>query len=181
MRQKRMDALFDVVSGDFHATRELDPGPIPLISCGDVDNGLVGYFDIPADKTYRNCVTVAYNGQPLTSKFHPYVFGAKDDVAVLLPRQEMPDTTLTYVAAMLNVMMWRYSYGRKCFREKLRNVRLPIPMRERGVGEQIDHDSVARLFPSALRRVLADRKDSGPRSFARLMERIRSAMVGTAR
>ncbi len=125
----RLDDLFEVESGDFHATHELDPGEIPLISCGAVEEGVVGYFDIPQEQRYRNCITVAYNGSwPMLSKFHPYDFGAKDDVAVLVPREQMREPALLYVAAVLNLKTWRYSYYRKTFRARVRDTTIPIPM-----------------------------------------------------
>ena len=117
LRQRRLEDLFEVKSGDYHSMNELDAGNTPLISCGDTSNGLIGYFEIPDEFIYERALTVAYNGSwPLMTKFHPYRFAAKDDVAVLLPLQPMNDATLLYVAAMLNRMIWRYSYGRKCFR-----------------------------------------------------------------
>jgi hypothetical protein len=127
---------------------ELDPGRVPLISCGETDNGLVGYFDIGAEFIYQRALTVAYNGQPLTTKFHPYKFAAKDDVAVLLPRHKMQDATLLYMAAMLNRMIWRYSYGRKCFREKLRQVNILVPLKDGNLDEQL----IAQLSPPNLRQ-----------------------------
>lgn len=146
---KRIKDLFKVKSGDFHAAqKELDPGLIPLISCGDTDNGLVDYFNIPLEKTYQRCLTVAYNGLPLTTKYHPYRFGAKDDVAVLIPCKPLKDTTLFYIAALLNRRTWRYSYGRKCFREKLRNVRINVPVTNSDSEEEvIDEDYITNLYP----------------------------------
>ena len=44
-RSFTLDKLFKVKSGDYHATKELDPGDIPLISCGVMEQGLVGFFD----------------------------------------------------------------------------------------------------------------------------------------
>lgn len=127
-RAMRIGHLFEVRSGDFHAThRELGPGSIPLISCGDVNHGLVGFFDIPADMQYSGAVTVAYNGQPLTAKFRPYAFGAKDDVGILIPRSPMNSRALVYVATMLNAKRWRYSYGRKCFKTKMESVEVEVP------------------------------------------------------
>ncbi len=145
--KKAVGELFSLQSGNFHATKELDAGNIPLISCGDSDNGLVGYFDIPSQKRHKNCITVAYNGQPLLAKFHPYEFGAKDDVAILTPLAPMPNRVLFYVATLLNNMTWRYSYGRKCFREKLRNVQIPVPISGSGTGGHIDEGQIAKLFP----------------------------------
>ena len=80
-RSVALSELFDVRSGDFHAFTELDSGNIPLVSCGETNNGVIGRFDIPDDKIYGRCLTVAYNGSwPLLTKYHPYRFGAKDDV-----------------------------------------------------------------------------------------------------
>lgn len=134
-------------SGDFHSISELDSGATALISCGDTNNGVVGYFDIPEELTFRRALTVAYNGSwPLMTKFHPYTFGAKDDVAVLTPRSPLRDTTLLYVAALLNGNVWRYSYGRKCFREKLRNVTVFVPTE----NNLIDENAVANFCPPHL-------------------------------
>ncbi len=149
LEAKKIDDLFIVRSGDFHATKELDPGTVPLISCGDTENGLVGHFDIPKEKRYRHCITVAYNGQPLLAKFHPYEFGAKDDIAVLKPRHTMLDTTLLYIAVQLNAAKWRYSYGRKCFRKKLLEVPIQIPVKKWSTNNksEIDQENIAVQFP----------------------------------
>ena len=142
-----LSSLFTIHSGDFHATAELGDGDIPLISCGDTDNGLVGYFDIPPEKRHKNCITVAYNGSPLLSKFHPYEFGAKDDVAVLTPLSPMQPNTLFYIAAVLNNMTWRYNYGRKCFKAKLQSVQVLIPIDD---DEKISEGEIKKMFPYQL-------------------------------
>ena len=148
----KVGALFHVESGDFHAyAAELEPGGVPLVSCGNTDNGVVGYFDIPESKRYERALTVAYNGSwPIMTKFHPYEFGAKDDVAVLRPKLPMSTLALLYAAALLNKMIWRYSYGRKCFREKLSDVDLSFPVVKTDAGLQVDEAKIARVCPSGL-------------------------------
>lgn len=144
-REFSIENLFTVKSGDFHATKELDNGNIPLISCGNFSNGLVGYFDIPENKTYSHTITVAYNGLPLTAKYHPYIFGAKDDVAVLLPKAKVQEKTLLYIASLFNNQSWRYSYGRKCFKRKLTKFSFDLPTTPSGT---IDEQHISSLFPS---------------------------------
>jgi type I restriction enzyme M protein len=152
----KISILFDVRSGDFHALKELEAGIIPLVSCGDTDNGVIGYYDIPAAKQYKNTITVAYNGSwPIMSKFHPYAFGAKDDVAVLVPYYEMSNLALLYTAALFNRMTWRYSYGRKCFREKLQEVELPIPILSRDKKPKVDEGAIRKAFPKGV-QVIAE-------------------------
>ena len=53
---------------------------------------------------------------------------------------------LFYMAATLDVQKWRYSYGRKSFREKLRQVSILVPMKSGVVNE----DLIADLCPSNL-------------------------------
>jgi type I restriction enzyme M protein len=146
--------LFEVHSGDFHAVKELDAGKFPLVSCGDTNNGVMGYYDIPPEFLYRDTVTVAYNGSwPLMAKFHPYEFGAKDDVAVLKPLQDQDEAFCVYVAALLNRMTWRYSYGRKCFKQKLESVEIPLPVT---LEEVVDLEMIHQIYREALEGVLGD-------------------------
>jgi hypothetical protein len=153
LKQIVLSDLFDVVSGDYHAFKELESGTVPLVSCGDTDNGVVGYYNIPEDRQYARALTVAYNGSwPIMSKFHPYKFGAKDDVAVLKPRYAMGELSLLYIAALLNRMTWRYSYGRKCFKEKLEQVELPIPVTNGDA--RIDEAKLRQLFPTGMQGLI---------------------------
>jgi len=160
--RKRITDLFIVKSGDYHATKELDDGDIPLISCGNVGHGLIGYFYVPEEHRYRGCLTVAYNGSwPLLAKFHPYEFGAKDDVAVLIPKEPMRNTTLLYVAAELNLMTWRYSYYRHCYRGKVRNITLVFPGRDVDGDYQIDEDAIEALCNVDAERLAPRRGEGG--------------------
>ena len=133
--------LFHVQSGNIHAAeKELAPGAIPLVSCGDVNHGLVGYFDIPDKQQFQDALTVAYNGSlPLTVKYRPYRFGAKDDIGVLNPKEPMNSSMLLYVAAILNARRWRYSYGRKCFKRKLEAVEMQLPEDTNSVEQLLEH------------------------------------------
>lgn len=121
--------LFNITSGDFHSTEELKAGNVPLVSCGDQDNGIIGFYAAPPDKIYRDTLTVAYNGDwPLMAKFHPYDFAAKDDVAVLHPRAPMSLATLLFVQLLLNRETWRHSYGRKLYKARLEKFEIGVPV-----------------------------------------------------
>lgn len=134
--------LFVLKSGDYHKATDLPNGSYPLISCGDKDNGLVRYCKAPSHHIYENCLTVAYNGSPMTTKYHPYKFVAKDDVAVLVPRQPLRSTTVLFIQIMLLRETWRYSYGRKCFRAKLMRVAINLPV----MGGDLDEDSMEEVL-----------------------------------
>ena len=134
--------LFDIKSGDYHALHELAPGSVPLVSCGDINHGFIDRFDIPQETRYSNVITVAYNGATLTAKYRPYEFGAKDDVGILLPRQKTEELSLVYVVALINSLRWRYSYGRKCFKGKLGDLLIDVPVHTNGAAVRIDNNGI---------------------------------------
>lgn len=130
-----LGSIYDLVPGDFHSTSELKPGTIPLVSCGDLDNGIIGRVAAPKDRLYEHKLTIALNGRPLTTKYHPYQFVTKDDVAVCLPRTPLQLTSELFIQAMLNRERWRYSYYRKCYIEKLHRFRLNLPVKNGAIDE----------------------------------------------
>ncbi len=133
-----VEDLFHLKAGDFHSLlSELDAGTVPVVSCGDTNNGIVGAFDVPTFALYRDAMTIAFNGRPLTTKLHPYPFGAKDDVAVAIPRVPTSAAALVYIQAALNAERWRFSYYRKCFMGKLKRLRITLPVTAAGA---LDHD-----------------------------------------
>ncbi|MBI2652593.1 restriction endonuclease subunit S [Candidatus Woesearchaeota archaeon] len=128
--------LFDIVTGDYHSINDLKEGKIPLISCSEFDNGISGFYNIPLDKTYKNMITVTYDGRPLTAKFHDYHFAAYDNVGILLPKKKYRKETLLFVALLLNIERWRYSYGRKCYNQKIKKLKLKLPVKENNLNEE---------------------------------------------
>lgn len=117
-----------VKTGEFHASSKLEAGTVPLISCASEDNGVEGYFKIDDKDTYQNCVTIASDGQPLTAFYHPYRFGAKDNVLVCIPKKEIKISTIYYAVAAINSLKWRFSYGRKCYENKVKKIKVPFPV-----------------------------------------------------
>lgn len=128
--------LFEVNTGDFHSINDLDGGNVPLISCSDGDNGIRGFYDIPEYKTYINKITIAYDGQPLTAKYHPYKFAAYDNVGVLIPKNDLPIETIIYIVSYLNKLRWRYSYGRKCYKDKVLKIEIKVPSSDNEIAYQ---------------------------------------------
>jgi hypothetical protein len=131
-----LESIYELEPGDYHSVERLESGSVPLISCGDTDNGIIGFYDIPLKKTYEGRLTVAFNGSPLTAKYHPYTFAAKDDVAVCSPRKELKLTTQLLIQLILNRERWRYSYYRKCFMDKLRRFRILLPAKSGAIDEE---------------------------------------------
>lgn len=142
-RRFPLDEIFDLKGGGYHALNELQPGSIPVVSCGDENNGIAGYFE--AHKMHQNRLTIALNGSPLTTKYHPYIFAAKDDVAVCIPRKPIRLTTQLFVQVMANSERWRYSYYRKCYLGKLKRFKVVLP----AVNGEPDEDMMGRMITTS--------------------------------
>lgn len=136
--------LYEIQSGDFHNLSDLEPGSVPVVSCGHADNGVSGYYDVK-EPVYRNRMTIAFNGNTLTAKFHPYEFATKDDVAICNPKRNLRITTELFIQMMINRERWRYSYYRKCFADKLRRFEVSLPAR----GGELDEDTMEAVVKTA--------------------------------
>jgi hypothetical protein len=147
-RQFLLDDLFELQPGNYHNASELPDGDIPLISCGDNDNGITAFVSVPEEHIFRSKLTIAFNGMnTLTTKFHPYRFAAKDDVAICFPRNDsIRASTLFFIQFMMAREKWRYNYYRKCFMEKLKLQTVALPAKK---GGDVDEDTMEALVKSS--------------------------------
>lgn len=132
-----------IQTGEFHVSGEMDDGKIPLISTSAVNNGVEKYVDVPIEQTNLNAITISSDGTPLTSYYHYYNFVAKDNVMVCFPKENYRFTTLLYITTQLNRLKWRFSYGRKCYLNKIDKIRIYIPINRAG---EIDEDYIEYLI-----------------------------------
>jgi hypothetical protein len=141
-RDVPLGVLFDLRPGDYHVVGHLPKGDIPMVSCGDLNNGICGHFAVTSE-LHDHQMTIAFNGSTLSAKYHPYKFAAKDDVAVCTPKMQLRLTTLLFIQVMLQREKWRFSYYRKCFKEKLERVTVQLPVTE--AENEIDEDLIASI------------------------------------
>lgn len=132
-------------TGDYHVSGELDAGTVPLISCSAENNGFEGKYDIPITNTIKNAITIASDGQPLASYYHYYPFATKDNVIIGIPNRSYRFTTLLFFAAQLNEIRWRFSYGRKCYLNKIHKIKIFLPFRD----DKIDEDYIEYFFKTS--------------------------------
>ena len=135
--------LFEEPStGAYHKSKALDEGKIPLISCTTLNNGAEGYFEIPAENIYKDAITIASDGSPLTSFYHYYPFTAKDNVIIALPKEDYKFTTKLFFTTQLNRLKWRFSYGRKCYQNKVHKIKIFLPFN----NNKLDENYIEYLF-----------------------------------
>ena len=137
-----------IETGEFHVSGEMDDGKIPLISTSAVNNGVEKYVDVSSEKTVVHAITIASDGTPLTSYYHYYKFVAKDNVMVCLPRYQYRFTTLLYITTQLNRLRWRFSYGRKCYLNKVDKIKIYLPVTKSGTIDEGYIEYLAKSLPS---------------------------------
>ena len=136
--------IITIKSGDYHNASVLDVGNIPLVSCGEVNNGVMKHVNVAQEDTHMNTITIAYNRKPLATMYHPYKFTTKDDVAIGLIKPQIKQTTLIYLKYIINRQQWRYSYGRKCFKEKIQNLQVYFPVDDKGDIDEIEIEKIVK-------------------------------------
>jgi len=134
-----LNSIYELVAGDYHSAANLPSGDIPLVSCGDANDGIMAFVTVPENRIYDHKLTIAFNGMnTLTTKYHPYRFAAKDDVALCTPRTPLRLSTEVFIQMMMNRERWRYSYYRKCYMDKLKRFAVPLPAKD----GKIDEDTI---------------------------------------
>lgn len=135
-----------IFKGSIHALNVEDPGFVPVISSSTDHNGILGFYDLgPKYPRFQNVVTVAANGTPLTSFYHPYEIVPKDDVFVCKIPGSFPLGSAFYVITALNAVTWRFSYYRKAYLNKLGKISIYMPVTASG---EIDHAWLAGVAES---------------------------------
>jgi hypothetical protein len=95
-----------------------------VVSASEQDNGVCGYTTEGAAAPALG-LTVAKNGRPGVARVQTLPHVVTGDVAALTPRT--PDWTvpeLCVLAALIEVQVWRFSYGRKASEKRLLALRL---------------------------------------------------------
>lgn len=139
------DVFSETNTGSIHVSGDLDPGQTPLISCKTTENGTEGLFEIEGAAS-ENCITIASDGSwPMSSFYHPYLFHAKYNVIICKPKDDVSIKTILFVTAQLNSQIWRFSYGRKCYLNKLNKIQIALPVKPDG---SIDDSTIASIVDS---------------------------------
>ena len=122
---------FTVDLGGRDEIEDLEEGNWPFVSTSESMNG-VKAWKLPR-RVYRPlAITVATDGSTCSSFVQEFPFYAFYKVAILRPRNDIPDDALYFVAYLLQRERWRYVYARKF--GKSEDIRYPVnwpgPLRE---------------------------------------------------
>ena len=127
-----MSEIFNFNRGHFHSIKDLTPGPYPTISRISEDNGFVGFYDKPNERTrVLPPSTITVSTVTGDSFVQPVPFIATDNVVLCTPKPQYRSLRLSalfFIAQMINQVKWRYSYGRQCYMTKFANTEIFLPI-----------------------------------------------------
>jgi hypothetical protein len=126
---KCLKELFDVAKGAGCYFEKCKSGKTPLISASEMDNGVIGFVDLPA--TFKApCITIERIGGKAHVQTMDFVT-VPDDIFVLVPKRDFSIEELFLVAAVLNFNRWRFSYSHKVTRPRLKRISFEVDSKKR--------------------------------------------------
>ena len=141
-----IDALFEVKKGKRVTKANMRPGSTRFIGASDRNNGVTGTCDLepifPA-----HTISVPYDGSIGYAFYQDQPFYALDSVQVLVPREDVSKFSLLFVAAMIRLEKWRYSYGYKWHLKRMRSSSLRLPILDNGTPDWDLMDQFMRGLP----------------------------------
>lgn len=134
--------LFYISRGDFHALDKLDEGKIPTVSRITLNNGIVGYFELPNEaKLYKKgTITISTSSGDAFVQLHDFI--ATDNVLICKPKKDFKITTLFFIQLALNKFKWRFSYGRQCYKRIFSKTVISLPTNK---NKEIDEDFMEKI------------------------------------
>ena len=132
----KLSRMFKIVRGRGAYRNALSSGNTPLVSATSSDTGILDYVDIRPTFKAPAITVERVSGRAFVQLRDFATVPA--DVSVLIPKDpKIPLSLLFIVAHMINSEQWRYSYGRKLTKGRLKKMLIPIPINQEG---KIDYE-----------------------------------------
>jgi len=131
----KFSALFDIRKGKRLTKADMLPGNVPFIGATDSNNGLTAFIGQPAIHE-AGTITVNYNGNGVAEAYYqPVPFWATDDINVLYPRFDLSPARALFIATVIRMEKYRFSYGRKWHLERMKGSTIKLPVTAEGVPD----------------------------------------------
>lgn len=147
-----IEDLFEINRGAVPSLKSLQPGMVPVITTSETRNGIAGYYNIGDELIQDGCVTISANGSGGRAFWHPYAFGASQDVLVCAPYDWVGTDlrVMLYICDRISEEAWRFDYYRKCSEDRLRHdVRIELPVRIEDGEINLDSEAMITAVESS--------------------------------
>lgn len=132
-----ISSIFSIRTGNGITREEIaeHPGTFIVVQSGEENNGILGKIDPEYCKirhyalSAKPCLTVARSGSAGAVCFQPHGCVVGDSAKLLLLKKEDPDVChYLFLQTLLNLIRFKYAYGRKVTDNKYRNDTIPLPV-----------------------------------------------------
>lgn len=144
----KISQLFKISVAKSSGVEDYDFGEIPFITSTTLNNGVARYVDpFNDDKVFEGpaiCISGLGHATVHNGKFLPKGNGG-DSVTILNPRNKMSHEELLYYAALFNLIhTWRFSFGRKASKYRLKDLELLPEFKEFNKEIKFELEAVGR-------------------------------------
>jgi len=119
-------------------------GNVPYVTTSSMNNGVSQFADEEPNFEGK-CLSVALNGSVGEVFFQIDDFITSGDNAVLTIKEGYNPYLLLFIGTLIRNHQWRYNYYRKMSLDKLKNLELPIPIKD----EKIDLEYIDSIVKNA--------------------------------
>ena len=144
-KEFRVGDIFECKTTNFSIKDELVDGDTPFVSRSAENNGVDGYVEIDSEKiTQGNCITVGAEGIYSFYQSEPFATGNK---VYQIRNPHINQYIGLFIATILNLEDYRYSYGRARIMGKLKDEVIRLPATPSGEPDLEWMESYIRSLP----------------------------------
>ncbi len=153
----KLTDVFTIVRGRGAYREDTSSGKTPLISATSLDNGVLDYVNLQPIFKAPALTVERVSGQTFV-QLHDFVT-VPADISVLIPKKPVPLSLLFLIASIMNLERWSFSFGRKLTAGRLKRMRIPIPVNQKGeIDTNLSEELIAQCFGwSTIRRAVTQK------------------------
>ena len=121
----------EIRRGKCKPINSLKEGNMPVVTTTELNNGIVGYYDIEKKLIDNDAITISANGSSCCAFYHPYEFTANADVLICKMKKKYDNLYFKlFMCTAIRSSAWKFTYYRKCSQTKLlKDVKIKIPVK----------------------------------------------------
>ena len=148
-------AIDEIFPGNERGKRLVVPerieGVTPLITAGEVDNGVSAFIANPEQKEYGDSITLDMFANVF---YHPYKFNCDDNITVL-SNKECSKYAYLFIVVALRMLRGKYSYAYQVRPNRLSKDKIMLPV---GKNNKPDYAFMDQYMRAQERKLLAQYK-----------------------
>jgi len=144
-----LNSLFKITGSQTTPILELEEygvGKYPYVTTQATNNGVDGFYDFYTEEGNILTVDSAVFGY---CSYQAKNFSASDHVEKLIPKFKMNKYVAMFLVTILNLEQYRYNYGRKCSQDRMNQIKIKLPAKNRQPDFNFMEDYIKSLSYSS--------------------------------